>query len=116
MVENSEIDDEIRRLFTEQEFDKESGLYYYNQRYYAPQLGIFINPDPAKDGINHYVYCLNNPIIYNDPTGEFVDPVTLGIIIGAICGAYQGYQIGQANGASGWESVGYTLGGAIIGA
>ena len=58
-----------RRFFTNQQYDKESGLYYYNARYYDPHLGSFITPDPAMDGINHYSYCNANPIKYTDPTG-----------------------------------------------
>jgi RHS repeat-associated protein len=28
-----------------------------------------------------YLYCFNNPLIYLDPTGELVDPVTAGIVL-----------------------------------
>src|SRR4030042_5863852 len=59
----------ITRFFTNQQYDKESGLYYYNARYYDPHLGSFITPDPARDGANHYSYCSANPIKYTDPTG-----------------------------------------------
>jgi RHS repeat-associated protein len=48
---------------------KESGLYYYNARYYDLKAEIFITPDPAMDGLNHYAYCSANPINYVDPTG-----------------------------------------------
>src|SRR4030042_1087244 len=61
--------DAITRLFTNQMYDKESGLYYYNARYYDPHLGTFITPDPAMDEYNHYAYCYANPIRYTDPTG-----------------------------------------------
>ena len=68
--EASTVDiDHITRFFTNQQYDKESGLYYYNARYYDPHLGSFITPDPAMDGLNHYAYCGGNPVIYNDPTG-----------------------------------------------
>ena len=59
----------ITRFFTNQQYDKESGLYYYNARYYDPHLGSFITPDPAMDQFNHYAYCAGNPIKYTDPTG-----------------------------------------------
>src|SRR4030043_2366249 len=61
--------DAITRLFTNQQYDKESGLYYYNARYYDPHLGSFITPDPAMDNLNHYAYASANPIKYSDPTG-----------------------------------------------
>ncbi len=68
--EASEVDiSHITRFFTNQQYDKESGLYYYNARYYDPHLGSFITPDPAMDSLNHYAYCNSNPINYTDPTG-----------------------------------------------
>jgi RHS repeat-associated protein len=66
---NSSLTDEVVRLFTGQIFDKETGLYYYNARYYDPKTGIFITPDPAMSSLNHYAYCSANPIKYTDPTG-----------------------------------------------
>ena len=46
-----------------------SGLIYLRNRYYDPSIGRFITEDPARDGLNWYVYCRNNPIRYIDPTG-----------------------------------------------
>ena len=60
---------EVVRLFTGQMYDKESGLYYMNARYYDPHLGTFITADPGMDGYNHYAYCHGNPITYSDPNG-----------------------------------------------
>ncbi|WP_397449630.1 RHS repeat-associated core domain-containing protein [Pseudomonas sp. NA-150] len=49
-----------------------SGLYYYGQRYYAPWLQRWINPDPAGtiDGLNLYRMVGNNPISNSDPDGR----------------------------------------------
>lgn len=63
----------ITRFFTNQQYDKESGLYYYNARYYDPHLGSFLTPDPGMSGLNHYAYCTANPVIYTDPTGLAID-------------------------------------------
>lgn len=79
---NSE-DFTVSRRYTSQILDEETGLYYYNARYYDPQLGRFIQADtiiPEKyksQTLNRYTYCINNPVRYTDPTGhdwdDFVD-------------------------------------------
>jgi RHS repeat-associated protein len=57
-------------------YDFETGLYYLQSRYYAPNWGRFINADKHFDtgdgilGTNMYIYCLDNPIKYTDPNGE----------------------------------------------
>ena len=50
--------------------DTESGLIYLRARMYSPNTGTFITEDPIKDGLNWYVYCENNPILFVDQTGE----------------------------------------------
>lgn len=72
---DSESPEEMERQFTNQVYDEETGLYYFNMRYYDPKLGIFISPDPALDGINHYGYAAGNPIHFIDPTGLRSGPV-----------------------------------------
>lgn len=47
----------------------EEGLYYFNARWYDPELGRFITEDPIKDGLNWYAYVSNNPLNKIDPTG-----------------------------------------------
>jgi RHS repeat-associated protein len=74
---------QVSRRFTGQIFDAESGLYYYNARYYDPELGRFIQaddeiPDFANpQSYNRYSYCLNDPLTYDDPTGHSID---LGVV------------------------------------
>jgi RHS repeat-associated protein len=57
--------------FTGRRYDAETGLYYYRERYYSPQLGRFLSPDPIgyEEGLNLYTYCGNNPINWLDPWG-----------------------------------------------
>lgn len=57
-------------------YDVETGLYYLSSRYYDPELRRFINADSIAyadpetiGGLNLYAYCLNNPVMYTDPTG-----------------------------------------------
>ncbi len=64
-------------LLTDQEFDAENGLYNYDARMYDPIIGRFITPDSIvpdqynPQSLNRYSYCLNNPLIYTDPTGHY---------------------------------------------
>jgi len=50
--------------------DAESGLYLLGARYYAPQLGRFLQPDPlgTTDG-SQYAYAESDPCNNSDPTG-----------------------------------------------
>lgn len=57
--------------YTGREYDRETGLYYYRNRYYDPKIGRFLTQDPIGmiDGPNLYTYCNNNPINFVDPFG-----------------------------------------------
>lgn len=59
-------------------YDKETKLYYLNERYYNPELRRFINSDSYGGEIggnilshNIYAYTLNNPIMNYDENGSF---------------------------------------------
>ena len=54
--------------------DSETGMIYLRNRYYDPSVGRFITEDPAEDGLNWYVYCGGNPIMYVDPWGNIREP------------------------------------------
>ena len=68
---------ETDHLYTGQVFDESSGLAFYNARYYDPAIGRFITPDnivPDRQNgqdYNLYSYVRNNPIRYEDPSGNF---------------------------------------------
>lgn len=51
--------------------DEETGLYYNDQRYYDPQAGRYLSPDPLglAGGLNAYAYADNNPLGFADPLG-----------------------------------------------
>ncbi|WP_448722790.1 RHS repeat-associated core domain-containing protein [Pseudomonas farris] len=64
-----QLDQPLR--FQGQYFDAESGLHYNRHRYYDPEVGRYLTPDPIKlaGGLNQYQYTPN-------PTG-WVDPLGL---------------------------------------
>jgi len=57
-------------------YENESGLYWMRMRHYSPDLGRFLQPDPAgiAGGINLYAYSNNNPLRYFDPWGLWPAP------------------------------------------
>uniref|UniRef100_UPI002B1E52B8 RHS repeat-associated core domain-containing protein n=2 Tax=Pseudomonas TaxID=286 RepID=UPI002B1E52B8 len=56
--------------FQGQYFDEESGLHYNRHRYYDPDVGRYLTPDPVKlaGGVNQYRY-VPNPTGWVDPLG-----------------------------------------------
>ena len=104
------------RGYTGHEHYMECGLIDMNGRMYDPLTARFLSPDPYvqmpdnPQNFNRYAYCLNNPLMYTDPSGEFV---WFPIIFGAMMDAYSGYQIGEAKGGD--NTFWYMLGGAAIG-
>src|SRR4030095_5592806 len=57
--------------FAGQQFDAETGLHSNRFRYYVPQFGRYISPDPLSflAGTNFYAYAANDPINHADPLG-----------------------------------------------
>ena len=85
----------LRRGFTDHEHLQQFGLIDMQARLYDPHLGRFLAPDPYVQApemsmnFNRYAYCMNNPLKYVDPTGEFC--FTPLIFAGAaLIGAYTG--------------------------
>ena len=86
---NGTVDD---RTYGLHPFDTESGLYYMRRRYYSPDLGRFLTPDPlplyqpqkvlAKPKALHpYAYAGNDPLDNVDYTG-----LSFWSVVGAIVG------------------------------
>ena len=89
----------VPQQFTGKELDPETNLYYYGARYYDSRTQQWQSPDPILgsylDGrpgggvfdpinLSSYTYAKNNPVRYNDPTGEyswgdFFDDVVAGV-------------------------------------
>ncbi|MDY0898920.1 RHS repeat-associated core domain-containing protein, partial [Pseudomonas fluorescens] len=72
-LDKSKIDNPLR--FQGQYFDAESGLHYNRHRYYNPDVGRYLTPDPVKlaGGINAYQY-VPNPTGWVDPLGLSCKP------------------------------------------
>ena len=88
-------------LYCGEYYDAESGFIYLRNRYYEPSIGRFITEDPARDGLNWYVYCENNPVMFLDRTGLEYAPIR------DIAGSYNvafgknpKYEFGKAYGKS----------------
>jgi len=67
----------LDRGFTGHEHLQTVGLIHMNGRLYDPALHRFLQPDNYvqdpfnTQNFNRYGYCLNNPLLYIDPTGEY---------------------------------------------
>ncbi|WP_162246583.1 RHS repeat domain-containing protein, partial [Duganella sp. Root336D2] len=61
--------------YTGHQMDAETGLIYFQARYYDPQLGRFITQDPYEGdwktplSLHHYLYAYANPTVYVDLNG-----------------------------------------------
>ena len=90
-----------------------------HEHYADPVIARFFSPDnfvqaPSfTQSYNRYSYCLNNPLQYVDPSGEFA---WIPIVVGAAIGMMQGAIMASQNANSAGEWVGYILGGGAIGA
>ncbi|MDY7078092.1 MAG: RHS repeat-associated core domain-containing protein [Chloroflexota bacterium] len=81
--------------YTGQQVDRDTGLMYYNARFYDPALGRFISadtivPEPGNpQDLNRYTYVRNNPLLYTDPAGHFINigAAAIGAAVGGVIGA-----------------------------
>lgn len=77
------------RGFTGHEHLYNFGLINMNGRVYDPFLSTFLSPDnyiqcpDNSQNFNRYAYCLNNPLKYTDPDGEFWH-IIAGALIGGV--------------------------------
>jgi RHS repeat-associated protein len=88
---------QIRHLFTGQQWYHELGLYDLRNRFYSPDIGRFLQPDPigfSGDWSNLYRYCGNNPINFADPDG-LIGGEGIGLVLGgALLGGINGLAAG----------------------
>nr|WP_234110717.1 RHS repeat-associated core domain-containing protein [Chryseobacterium sp. R2A-55] len=80
----------VDRGYTSHEHFAEVGLIHMNGRLYDPLLRRFLNADENiqdphnTQNYNKYGYVLNNPLMYNDPSGEFLQFLALAIFWKAV--------------------------------
>lgn len=93
---------DFRAKFGSKELDDDSGLYYFNARYYDPDTGRFLSPDtslgadPLHHGaLNRYAFAANNPITYSDPSGHFID---VAFVVGAVVAGAIGFLVAGTGG------------------
>jgi len=87
-------------LFTGREYDDNAVLYYFRARWYDPDLGRFLTPDPigfAGGQTNLYAYVGNNPVGRVDPEGyEMSWEESMGLtnaVTGLVAGIFTGIGI-----------------------
>jgi len=67
----SQGDIPTERQYTSQVSDKnQTGLYYYNARYYDPKVAVFTQADRKNDSPNAYQFVSSNPTNNIDPSGN----------------------------------------------
>lgn len=77
----------VERGYTSHEHFAEVGIIHMNGRLYDPLLRRFLNADeniqdPTNtQNYNKYGYVMNNPLLYNDPSGEFIWWLPLAIAV-----------------------------------
>jgi len=112
----------------------QTGLIYLRARWYDPATGRFLTRDPfagiptVPATLNPYVYALNNPVMYTDPSGEVIPLLALlalGLAGGALGGVgYYGIEtVANANPCTGpewnwnqaafWGTIGAPIGAAV---
>ncbi len=94
----------VDRGYTSHEHFAEVGIIHMNGRLYDPLLRRFLNADENiqdpynTQNYNKYGYVMNNPLMFNDPSGEASVPVIIANILrGSLF--YQGFAVltGQGN-------------------
>lgn len=106
-VTNWTYDNVSNTLFTGRGFTGHEHLLNFelinmNGRVYDPILAMFLSPDnfiqapELTNGFNRYSYCMNNPLIYADPSGD------LGIFAQILLGAGLNYIMTWLNNVLGY--------------
>lgn len=91
-------DMDFHRGYCGHEMIDDGWLINMNGRVYDPWLATFLSPDNYiqdplnSQNYNRYGYCLNNPLKYTDPSGNFWNLIIGGVIGGIFNWASHGFQ------------------------
>ena len=108
-------------------YDNDIEMYYCHNRFYNPKWRRWLTPDSPNylnidtpSGMNLFIYCNNNPVMYSDGDGHLaISAILIGLAvgfgIGAGAGAITGLVSGLINHDSGCQLAGDVFGGALVG-
>ncbi|MBB6237541.1 RHS repeat-associated protein [Pedobacter sp. AK013] len=113
----------LDRGYTSHEHLLGVGLIHMNGRLYDPKLHRFLSPDNFVQDLyntqnyNRYGYAMNNPLMFTDPSGEFIWAFfAVGALIGALTGGVSYVASAIRTGDWSWSGLGMSmLAGAVIG-
>jgi RHS repeat-associated protein len=89
----------LERGYTSHEHFAEVGIIHMNGRLYDPLLRRFLNADENiqdpynTQNYNKYGYVLNNPLMFNDPSGECLVPLFGVLVASWVAGAVVGTMV-----------------------
>jgi RHS repeat-associated protein len=71
LVSEGVLAEAFRFRYSTKYLDKNTGLYYFDYRYYNPEIMRWMTPDPSgeRGGGNLYAFCNNAPLYSFDPNG-----------------------------------------------
>ncbi|QIY92709.1 type IV secretion protein Rhs [Chryseobacterium gallinarum] len=100
----------IARGYTSHEHFAEVGIIHMNGRLYDPLLRRFLNADENiqdpynTQNYNKYGYVFNNPLLFNDPSGEWIveSAFLSAVIIGAMVASFS-YTIMTSISGQNWD-------------
>ncbi len=103
----------------------ENSMYWLSSRFYVPEWGRFLTPDDIDyldsesiNGLNLCCYCLNNPVMFVDPSGHSIaSAIFWGGVLGIVVELATDFFEDDLNKIdhTGWDYTGAFIGGSISG-
>lgn len=107
--------------YTSHEFDDVTGLTYAHARYLDTKAHTFLSVDPViydlpsdylldPQQMNSYSYARNNPIVYKDPNGKWIES---GLDVGFLAYDLNELREARENGTASWKNYAYIAGDSV---